>query len=108
MTGEDAQSFGDVVAAERKRRVWSLRELADRVPSEKGSPISPQYLNDIEHNRRVPAELVIEGLAKALGLTKDYLFHLAGKLPPDLAAKGSSPAVIEQAYKAFRKNLRKS
>jgi len=106
MTSKDEKTFGDVVATERKTRKWSLRELADRVPSEKGTAISPQYLNDIEHNRRIPAEAVIEGLAKALGLPEDYLFHLAGKLPPDLAARNASPAVIEAAYKAFRKNLK--
>ena len=106
MTNKETLTFGDVVAAERKQRGWSLRELAARIPSEKGIPISPQYLNDIEHNRRIPAELVIEGLAKALGLSKDYLFHLAGKLPPDLAAKTASPTAIEAAYKAFRKSLK--
>ena len=106
MRSEDARTFGDVVAAQRKDKGWSLRELADRILGDKGTPISPQYLNDIEHNRRIPAELVIEGLAKALGLTNDDLFHLAGKLPPDLAARNASPAVIEAAYKAFRKSLK--
>jgi transcriptional regulator with XRE-family HTH domain len=106
MTSEDAQTFGQVIARERKRKTWSLRELADRVPSEKGSPISPQYLNDIEHERRIPAELVIAGLAKAFGISKDYLFHLAGKLPPDIATKTASPDDIDAAYKAFRKSLK--
>lgn len=106
MTSEDARTFGEVIATERKRKAWSLRELADRVPSEKGSSVSPQYLNDIEHNRRIPAELVIAGLAKALGIGKDYLFHLAGKLPPDIATRTASPAAIEAAYKAFRRNLK--
>lgn len=106
MVHEESKTFGDVIAAERKQKGWSLRQLADRVPGEAGGPVSPQYLNDIEHNRRIPSELVIAGLAKALGLGKDYLFHLAGKLPPDLAGKSASPEVIEAAYKAFRKSLK--
>jgi transcriptional regulator with XRE-family HTH domain len=107
MSSETVTTFGEVVAGERKRRKWSLRELADRVPSEKGTPVTPQYLNDIEHGRRIPADFVIEGLAKALDLKNDVLFHLAGKFPPDIPSRNLSAKAIEDAYKAFRRSLKK-
>ncbi|MBI2407566.1 MAG: helix-turn-helix transcriptional regulator [Gemmatimonadetes bacterium] len=107
MSSETVTSFGDVIAAERKRRKWSLRELADRVRSEKGTPVTPQYLNDIEHGRRIPADIVIEGLAKALDIQKDVLFHLARKFPPDIPTEDLTAKTIEEAYKAFRRSLRK-
>ncbi len=108
MSNETVTSFGDAIAAERKRRGWSLRQLANRVPSEKGTPVTPQYLNDIEHGRRIPADFVLEGLGKALDIKKDVLFHLAGKLAPDISRTDLSAKVIENAYKAFRRTLKKS
>ena len=108
MSNETVTSFGDAIAAERKRRGWSPRQLANRVPSEKGTPVTPQYLNDIEHGRRIPADFVLEGLGKALDIKKDVLFHLAGKLAPDISRTDLSAKVIENAYKAFRRTLKKS
>ncbi|MBW7934633.1 MAG: helix-turn-helix transcriptional regulator [Gemmatimonadaceae bacterium] len=108
MSSETVTSFGDVIAAERKRRKWSLRELAELVPSEKGAPVTPQYLNDIEHGRRIPADIVIENLAKALDIKKDVLFHLARKFPPDIPSEDLTAKTIEEAYKAFRRSLKKS
>jgi transcriptional regulator with XRE-family HTH domain len=107
MPSETVASFGEVIAAERKREKWSLRELAEKVINEDGAPVSPQYLNDIEHGRRIPADFVIEQLAKALHVPKDVLFHLAGRLAPDIpSSKLASRATIERAYQAFRKSLK--
>ncbi len=44
-------TFGRTIADARKKANLSLRELADQIKKEDGSPISPQYLNDIEHQK---------------------------------------------------------
>ena len=47
-------TFGETIAGARKDLGVSQRELAMRIVKEDGAPISPQYLNDIERNRRNP------------------------------------------------------
>jgi transcriptional regulator with XRE-family HTH domain len=106
MAGETDASFGDIVSAARKRRAWSLRQLAEKVLNEEGDPVTPQYLNDIEHGRRIPADHVIKQLAKALGVSADRLFHQARRLPPDIASDKVSAKKVEKAYQAFRKALK--
>ena len=98
--------LGEILARARKERGWSLRELADKVEGESGN-VSPQYLNDLEHNRRTPSESVIASLAHALKLDEVFLFHLAGRLHPDLA-NVTDEQTIKAAYQAFRKTVRKS
>ena len=73
-----SQQLGDVINQARRARRWSLRQLAVQVQKEDGTPISPQYLNDIELNRRIPAPHVLRELAKVLELDTDHLLMLAG------------------------------
>ena len=70
--------LGDVIHQARRARRWSLRHLAALVPKEDGTPISQQYLNDIELHRRTPSPQVLQGLATALELDYDALLLLAG------------------------------
>jgi transcriptional regulator with XRE-family HTH domain len=72
------QQLGDVINKARRARRWSLRQLAERVKKEDGTTISPQYLNDIELNRRFPSIHVLRELAQALELDQDTLRRLAG------------------------------
>jgi len=72
------QQLGDVINQARRARRWSLRQLAAQVRKEDGTPISPQYLNDIELNRRIPASHVLRELAQLLALDADHLLMLAG------------------------------
>ena len=73
-----SQQLGDVINQARRARRWSLRQLAAQVRKGDGTPISPQYLNDIELNRRIPAPHVLRELAQCLGLDEDHLLMLAG------------------------------
>ena len=50
----EEQTFGGAVASARKALGLSQKELASRVLKEGGTSITPQYLNDIEHDRRSP------------------------------------------------------
>jgi transcriptional regulator with XRE-family HTH domain len=69
---------GDVINQARRARRLTLRQLAEKVRKEDGQPISPQYLNDIELNRRIPSTYVLQELARELELSHDALLMLAG------------------------------
>ena len=51
----DTITFGRAIAKARKKKGLSQKELAALIEREAGAPISPQYLNDIEHDRRSPS-----------------------------------------------------
>ena len=79
------------------------------IRKEDGSAISPQYLNDIEHDRRnPPSEFLIDQFARHLRLSKDHLIAAAGLWPTDLKNKlaGADPKRVERAFSAFRKVLK--
>ena len=72
-------SFGRTITEARKRANLSQRELAARVTKEDGRPISPQYLNDFERDRRTPtSDRLIEQLAQEFGISEYVLYHRAG------------------------------
>ena len=102
-------SFGSVITDARRRRQLSQKELASRVKKEDGDPISPQYLNDLERDRRNPPnEHLLAQLATELELTPEYLFYVAGTYPDDLKSAGSeSPQRVAAAFRAFRRALGK-
>jgi transcriptional regulator with XRE-family HTH domain len=70
--------LGEVIKHARQARRFTLRRLAAQVMKEDGTPISPQYLFDIEVHHRVPAPPVLQGLAQVLELDYDTLLALAG------------------------------
>jgi transcriptional regulator with XRE-family HTH domain len=84
----------------------SQRELAARILKDDGTPISPQYLNDLERGRRnPPAPSLLRQLASELGLPTDYLDFVAGQLPDDLRSGSYAPDEVEAAFHAFRRKL---
>jgi len=102
-------TFGHIIAEARKKLGLSQKDLALRIKKEDGSQISPQYLNDIERDRRnPPSEFLIAQFATELNLSKDYLILAAGSLPNDMTKKvtGADPAKVEQAFQAFRKQIK--
>jgi transcriptional regulator with XRE-family HTH domain len=104
---EDALSFGGRIAKRRKELGLSLKEVADRVKKEDATPISPQYLNDIEHDRRQPdSNRLIDQLAAALKLPAEVLYYDAGKLVGSARLHKVSEENIVEAYKAFRRTLK--
>ncbi len=99
--------FGEIISEARKRRGMSQKELAARLKKEDGSHISPQYLNDLEHDRRhPPSEHLLKQIATNLDLSFEYLLYLAGEFPMDLRNLRSSPEDFEKAISAFRKALK--
>lgn len=92
-------SFGRVISDARKRLDKSQKEIAERVG------ISPQYLNDLERNRRNPPANLLDEFATNLKLPREFLDYVAGQLPPELRGVEAKPEQVEAAFKAFRKKL---
>ena len=103
------KTFGRIIADARKALGISQKELAAKILKEDRASISPQYLNDIEHDRRnPPSEFMIEQFATHLKLSKEHLIAAAGLWPTDLRNKlaGTDPKRVEKAFTAFRKVLK--
>ncbi len=99
-------TVGEAISRARKDLGISQKELARRIKKEGGSPISPQYLNDIERDRRnPPSSYLLDRFAEELGLPHDYLHFLARQLPEDIDPGDYEPGRVESAFKAFRKVL---
>lgn len=98
-------TFGTFVSSRRKELGISQKDLAGRILREEdGQPISPQYLNDIEKDRRQPtSDHLMDQFAAVLETSKDYLFYLAGVLPADIP-KDMSPEAVDETFKAFRRS----
>lgn len=99
-------TFGRYVSESRKEKDLSQKQLAELVKREDQS-ISPQYLNDIEHDRRVPATEVIQKMAEVLGVDVDYLHYLAKKWPADLSEATLGPDQVRSLMFAFRQASKK-
>jgi transcriptional regulator with XRE-family HTH domain len=100
----DEQTFGRAISSARKEKAWSLRDLAELILREDGSPISVQYLNDIEHNRRSPSsDRMVRQFADALAINPDWLYYLAGRFPHDVREKKLSEKELADAMVAFRR-----
>jgi transcriptional regulator with XRE-family HTH domain len=104
------KTFGQVVSGARRAAGMSQKELAARIRKEDGAPISPQYLNDLERDRRnPPAEAMLRQFAAQLGLDPEYLCFVAGQLPDDLRrvdGAAAGPERVVAAFQAFRRTLR--
>jgi transcriptional regulator with XRE-family HTH domain len=100
------QTFGQAVAHARKAQGLSQKDLAGRIHKEDGQAITPQYLNDIEHDRRSPSsDHMVKEFAAVLGQSPDYLSWLVGKLPADIRESKAAPEKVDQAFVAFRQVL---
>jgi transcriptional regulator with XRE-family HTH domain len=103
----DTSSFGRAIASARKELRLSQKELAGNILKEEGDPITPQYLNDIEHDKRTPSsDHLVKQFATELKINPDILYLLAGRVPGDITKAGVSPERIKQAFTAFRRVLK--
>lgn len=101
----EATTFGGYIAEARKRLQMSQKELAARILREEDQqPISPQYLNDIERDRRNPtSDHLIQQFAKVLKINADYLHYLVGILPEEIRQKNLPEEAVTEAFMAFRR-----
>ena len=87
--------LGTYIKTYRHRKKQLQKDLAYR------AMITPQYLNDLEKNRREPSDETLKRLQEALGFNLDYAFLLIGRLPPDLRDNPSKDRMTK-AYKILR------
>lgn len=103
-------SVGTMIAEARKEAGLSQRDLAAQIKKEDGTPISAQYLNDIERDRRnPPSDYILQQFADVLGLSSEQLIFLAGEYPRDvldLRELNPSPEQVEAAFRAFRRTIK--
>ena len=102
-------TVGQAIADARKKRHISQKQLATMIVKEDGAPISPQYLNDIERDRRnPPGEHLLGQFARALEIPEEYLYFLANQIPPkyrQVAPK--NPLQVRHAFEAFARSYRR-
>jgi transcriptional regulator with XRE-family HTH domain len=103
-------TFGQAVSSGRKAKQLSQKQLAALIIKEDGCPISPQYLNDIERDRRnPPGDLLISQLARALGIPEEYFFYLAHQIPPQYRTEtAAAPWQIQAAFQAFARSYKRT
>jgi len=106
----EGPTFGQTISKARKAKSLSQKDLAGIILKEEdGTAISPQYLNDIEHDRRRPSsDHLIRQFAKALDLQEDLLFVLAGKIPDDVRKRVRNTEQAAMAFMSFRTSITKS
>lgn len=105
----DMSSFGRAIASARKQRGMSQKELAAKIQKEDGEAITPQYLNDIEHDRRSPSSDHLVGeFAKVLKIDAFTLYGVIGMLPEQdrKLVRKATPDQVNQAFVAFRRQLK--
>ena len=100
--------FGQVIAGARKKAGLSQKDLAAKLHKEDGEAISPQYLNDIERDRRNPPnEFLLKQLASILDLPFEFLLFRAGQWPEDLRDQEIKPQEFQKVFQAFRRDFDK-
>jgi transcriptional regulator with XRE-family HTH domain len=104
----DMSSFGRAIASARKAKGISQKELAAKVRKDDGEAITPQYLNDIEHDRRSPqSDHLVREFARVLKIDAESLYAVIGMLPEQerKLVKKATPGQIEEAFRVFRRSL---
>ena len=99
-------SFGAAILKGRTDKQLLQKDVAAAIEKQDGVAMSASYLNDIERDRRNPPNAhIIRQLASALDLDEDYLFFLAGRIPPNILELSRDQASISQAVKTLRRTL---
>lgn len=99
------ETFGKYISSVRKDKGLSQKQLAEMIEREEGGAISPQYLNDIEHDRRSPSsDHMIQQFAQVLKVSPNYLYYLAGRMPAALRQANMDPSRVDEMVSAFRRS----
>src|SRR3989442_1713196 len=103
------KNVGQAIRDARIKAGLTQKELAAKIMRkeegrEEEKPITPQYLNDIEHDRRTPPEYILKQVAKILSLGADLLVFLAGSVPEHVLQSGTiTEQTVKEAVRLFRK-----
>lgn len=98
-------TFGKIIAKARRSAGLQLKDVAASVKREDGQAVSHQYLSDIEHDRRpAPSNHLIDQLADALKVPREYLYLHARRLPAGFRVP-DDPQVATTAFRTFLENM---
>jgi transcriptional regulator with XRE-family HTH domain len=98
-------TFGKIIYNARKHKNLNLRQCAALIMKEDNTPISFQYLNNVEKDRKKPpSEYIINQLSKVLDVPIELLYFYAEIFPKNLDKNADKDKIIE-AYKYFVKSL---
>jgi transcriptional regulator with XRE-family HTH domain len=96
----EKMTFGRFIAEARSKIDMTQKNLAGDVM------ISPQYLNDIERDRRTPSsDHLVQQFANALSLDADYLHYLNGRFPEQERKQQLTEQQFKRRILAFRESL---
>lgn len=109
MVSGESMTFGQAIASARKNKQLSQKQLAQLIVKEDGKSISPQYLNDIERDRRNPhSDVLIGQFARILEVPEEYFYYLAHEIPPKYRDEApNNPFRIQEAFEAFARSYRR-
>lgn len=99
MNQTQEEKFGKVVRKYRIEYGATSKVIAEKIG------ISAAYLSDIEKGYRIPSNDVIIKISQAIvGVSSNYLFYLAGRVPPILRNLNPTAEVIDEwCKKLFEK-----
>ncbi len=102
-------TFGEAISGARKKKQLSQKQLAALILKEDGAAISPQYLNDIERDRRnPPGEYLLSQFAKVLNVPEEYFYFLANSIPPKYRNMSpDNPLQVREAFQAFARSYKR-
>jgi transcriptional regulator with XRE-family HTH domain len=105
MSDERATTFGRAISLQRRALGLSQKQLAEQIKREEGGSISPQYLNDIEHDRRSPSsDHMVSEFARALNMSANFLSYLAGRVPAPARRSDATPGEVDRWVANFRRS----
>jgi len=70
-------TFAERIRALRKKKGWTVYDLAKEIPDGKGIPKTPGYISKIEARGEIPSPEMIVKLAAALGVKPEELAEIA-------------------------------
>ena len=68
MARKPQPTLGHMIATARKAKSWSLQQLGDTLDTLRpgGKPVSAQFINDVEHDRRKPSAALLPAVLSTL------------------------------------------
>jgi transcriptional regulator with XRE-family HTH domain len=103
-------TMGLMSATARKAKSWRLQQLGEAVGTvrEGGKAVSPQFINDVEHDRRKPSAELLPAFATVLQLHIDVLHCATGEgLPFVNASLPAHPETGPEIVHLFRRSKEK-
>jgi transcriptional regulator with XRE-family HTH domain len=105
MNVKDFTTFGQLILDARRKKNLSLKQCAALVNKEDGTPISFQYLSEIENARRnPPSEFIMKQLSKVLDIPIELLYFHSKTIPSNIDSNLSNDKIVF-AYRDFLSKL---